>query len=222
MRRTRFARMAGVAVGIAVLAGASSADANFKGQNGLIAFDSWTGTSQDIGIFSPAGISAPPTFLTTTADFSEHAPRWSPDGSRIAYMGHPQVGEDDRRDLQDIWVMDADGQHKTQVTNTPWREEVPAWTADGRIVFCGQETSDPGDWDIYLMNADGSDLRNLTNTNPATTFECWPSPAPSGNKLAFTRATPSEGPDIWTMKLDGTHPRKVTSGLMSDWSPQSN
>ena len=40
---------------VVVLVGAGSADANFKGQNGLIAFDSWTGTSQDIGVFDPSG-----------------------------------------------------------------------------------------------------------------------------------------------------------------------
>jgi TolB protein len=135
-------------------------------------------------------------------------------------MGHPQDGADDQLQLQDIFVMDADGQHKTQLTNTPYREEVPAWTADGRIVFCGQDKNDPDNWDIYRMNADGSSLTNLTNS-PASTFECWPSPAPSGNRLAFTRATETSL-EIWTMKLDGTGQRRVTDGLISDWSPSGN
>src|SRR5919198_5520402 len=94
---------------VALSLGAGGADANFKGRNGLIAFDSWTGTSQDIGVFDPNGSGF--TMLSNTPDFSEHAPRWSPDGSKIVYMGHPQFGEADRRDLTDIWVMDADGQH---------------------------------------------------------------------------------------------------------------
>ena len=174
-KRWRSIAISAISVLVTLAVGASTATANFKGDNGLIAFDSWTGTSQDIGVFDPAGV-APPTFLTTTSDFSEHAPRWSPDGTKIVYMGHPQYGEDDRRSLQDIFVMDADGQHKTRLTNTPYQEEVPAWTADGRIVFCGQSPTDPENWDIYLMNADGTGLRNLTDTG-AETFECWPSPA---------------------------------------------
>jgi Tol biopolymer transport system component len=206
------------AIVVAVLfVGAGTADANFKGTNGLIAFDSWTGTSQDIGIFDPSG-GGTPTMLTTTPDFSEHAPRWSPDGSKIVYMAHPQFGEDDRRDLTDIWVMDADGGNKTQLTNTPRREEVPAWTADGRIVYCGQAAEDLGNWDIYLMNADGSGVARLTDS-PA--FDCFPSPAPSGRRLAFS-STRDGGIDIFTMKLDGTGLRKVTAGFESDWAPSGN
>lgn len=199
--------------------GASQATANFKGQNGLIAFDSWTGTSQDIGVFDPEG-TEPPTMLTTTASFSEHAPRWSRDGRKIVYMGHPQFGLDDQRSLQDIFVMDADGQHKTRLTRTPYQEEVPAWTAHGRIVFCGQSPTDPDNWDIYVMDADGTDLENLTDTGPDT-FECWPSPAPHGDEIAFTRATEA-GIEIWTMRLDGTGLRRVGEGRTSDWSPRGN
>jgi Tol biopolymer transport system component len=211
-----------VAVAAACVAGlavAGTAVASFKGTNGLIAFDSWTGTSQDIGVFDPTG-ATPPRLLTTTPDFSEQTPDWSRDGSRIVYMGHPQFGENDQRQLQDIWVMDADGQHRTQLTSTPWREEVPAWTVDGRIVFCGQDRNDPGNWDIYRMNADGSGLTNLTRTS-ADVFECWPSPAPHGNRLAFTRATESSI-EIWTMKIDGTGLRRVATGFISDWSPSGN
>jgi Tol biopolymer transport system component len=188
----------------------------FQGENGVIAFDSWTGTSQDIGVFDPS-VGGSPTFLTTTSDFSEQTPRWSPDGTKIVYMGHPQFGEDDQRSVTDIWVMDADGQHKTQLTNTPRREEVPAWTADGRIVYCGQ-SGDSGGWDIYLMNADGSGLTRLTDS---AAFDCWPSPAPHGDKLAFTRIE-NGVPKLLTMKLDGTGVREVTTGYTSDWSPAGN
>lgn len=217
----KLTRVGIAAVALALLVAAGPAEANFKGTNGVIAFDSWTGTSQDIGVFDPSG--GAPTMLTSTADFSEHAPRWSPDGTKIVYMGHPQFGENDRRELQDIWVMDADGGHKTQLTNTPRREEVPAWTADGRIVYCGQAADDLDNWEIYLINADGSGLTRLTSS-PA--IDCWPSPAPSGNRLAYT--TVRDGiAEIVTMTLDGTELREVTTGVdancvQSDWSPTGN
>ena len=217
MRGWLLAAVPAVVAGVVLVIGAGAADANFKGSNGLIAFDSWTGTSQDIGVFTPHG-GAGPIMLTNTPDFSEQTPRWSRDGTKIVYMGHPQFGEQDRRDLTDIWVMDADGRNKTQLTNTPRREEVPAWTSDGRIVFCGQAADDLDNWDIYLMNADGSGLTRLTSS-PA--FDCWPSPAPSGQKLAFT-STQAGGVDIFTMKLDGTGLRRVTTGFKSDWSPSGN
>jgi Tol biopolymer transport system component len=169
MKRTSFVCVAAFAVLAFLVFGAGVADANFKGQNGLIAFDSWTGTSQDIGVFDPNGSGF--TLLTSTPDFSEHAPRRSPDGTKIAYMGHRQFGEDDDVLKSDIWVMDADGHNQTQLTNTPRLEFVPAWTADGRIVYCGEADDGSGNLDIYVMNADGTGVQRLTS-DPA--FDCWP------------------------------------------------
>jgi Tol biopolymer transport system component len=119
--------------------------------------------------------------------------------------------------------MDADGQHKTQLTNTPYREEVPAWTADGRIVYCGQAADDLDNWDVYMINADGSGLRRLTSS---AAFDCWPSPAPSGNKIAYTTVQ-DDVAEIVTMTLDGIELGEVTTGLdancvQSDWSPTGN
>ena len=117
--------------------------------------------------------------------------------------------------------MNADGSNKTQLTDTPLREEVPAWTADGRILFCGQ-SGDAGGWDIYLINADGSGRTRLTNSLRPRLL------AGAGSdreKFSFTseRAGTLQ---IFTMKLDGTHVRQVTEADAhswgSDWSPSGN
>jgi Tol biopolymer transport system component len=86
-------------------------------------------------------------------------------------VGHRQFGEDDDVLKSDIWVMDADGHNQTQLTNTPRLELVPAWTADGRIVYCGEADDGSGNLDIYVMNADGTGVQRLTS-DPA--FDCWP------------------------------------------------
>jgi TolB protein len=62
-----------------------------------------------------------PTPLTPGTD--GYRPSWSPDGTRIAYQGIPSGGT-----VADIWVMNADGSHKMNITNTPGIAEFqPTW-----------------------------------------------------------------------------------------------
>jgi Tol biopolymer transport system component len=58
-------------------------------------------------------------------------PAWSPDGTRIAFMGGP-----DGPTEYDIWVMNADGSNPVQLTDSPGPDWWPAWSPDGtRIAF---------------------------------------------------------------------------------------
>src|ERR1043166_8448098 len=59
----------------------------------------------------------------TTGDKSSSAPRWSPDGKKIAYTTGGQ-----------IWVMDSDGDHKDQVTKISTGAAAPVWSPDGKWI----------------------------------------------------------------------------------------
>jgi hypothetical protein len=87
------------------------------------------------------------------------APAWSPDGSKIAF--ERWIG-----DNSEIFVMNADGTGAVNLTNDPVRDRWPAWAPDGsQIVFSSERRQPwPGDpaYDLWVMNADGSDVRNLT------------------------------------------------------------
>jgi TolB protein len=80
--------------------------------------------------------------------------------------------------------MNADGSGQTNLTNNAAEDSRPAWSPDGsRIAF----TSDRDDGDdevcvmcddeVYVMNADGTDPRNLTNNPAGDTQPVW-SPVP--------------------------------------------
>lgn len=89
-------------------------------------------------------------------------PGWSPDGTRIAFTFH--------RGLDcggDIYLVDANGGNLVQLTTSTASDSEPAWSPDGtKIAFTSDR--DGGDTDIWVMNADGSNLTNLTPRSNAS------------------------------------------------------
>jgi Tol biopolymer transport system component len=81
------------------------------------------------------------------------SPRWSPDGSKIAYQFVPGSSGEYR-----IHVMNADGSNKVKLTSGLGGEIGPVWSPDGRyIAFSGYS----GHAISYIMNADGANVKVL-------------------------------------------------------------
>ena len=83
-----------------------------------------------------------PTNLTTSSGTSDRNAAWSPDGSQIAFVHAEQFDADGNPlDLQ-VWVMDADGTHKQQLTfDSPPKDQVPDWSPDGSKIAYGSGAS---------------------------------------------------------------------------------
>ncbi len=154
------------------------------------------------------------TSRLTDSPFGESDPNWSPDGRQIAYRSN-------RAGPWAIWVMDADGANGTRITDYPEDQESrdyqgegpPHWSPDGsKILFFSMRD---GDWDIYTIRPDGSELTNLTQTE---TNETWPSWSPDGRKIAFCSDRLGNY-DIYVMKADGADPQKLTSHNDADQGP---
>jgi Tol biopolymer transport system component len=94
---------------------------------------------------------------------------------------------------------------------------VPLTGSGGGVIAFTSERNDEGD--IYVMNADGSDQRRLTD-NPA--YDAWPTWSPDGSQIAFC-STRSGNPDIYVMNVDGSNVRQLTHHTANDiwpeWSP---
>jgi Tol biopolymer transport system component len=84
----------------------------------------------------------------------------------------------------DIWVMDANGNHKRQVTNVPGASFAPFLHPDGVHVLFSSNWEDPQgrEFDIYSCKLDGSDMRRLTFTKG---FDGFPMVSKDGKKLVF-------------------------------------
>jgi TolB protein len=112
-----------------------------------------------------------------------------------------------------VFSMDADGTHQTQLTHMKRSVYVATATADGtRIAF------DSGG-DIWVIRVDGSHLRRLTDTGT----DYGPVWSPDGTQIAFTRATANTF-TIALMNSDGTGQRIIVNrhryySYTPDWSP---
>ncbi len=100
---------------------------------------------------------------TISAKTSSQGPAWSPDGSRIAF----DRSEDGNFD---VYVMNADGSDVRQLTRDPGEDSRPAWSPDGRSISFHSTRDRPTAGtpsitpflEIYVMDADGSNVRRLT------------------------------------------------------------
>ena len=114
---------------------------------------------------------------------------------------------------------------------TPTRTPTPTPTAtpvtmpivaDGRIVFASNRD---GDWDIYVMNADGTEVSRLANRNADSFAPAWtPAWSPDGKRIAFSSDRDNDYRyDIYVMNADGTGASRLTDGTGDssdpDWSP---
>jgi Tol biopolymer transport system component len=92
-------------------------------------------------------------------------------------------------------------------------DHFPAWSPDGsRIAFV---TDRDGNFEIYVMNVDGTNTINLTN-NPATEFN--PTWSPLGTKILFS-TTRDGNSEIYSMNPDGTSQTRLTSNSVGDFNP---
>ena len=175
---------------------AGEARAAFPGQNGKLAFY-WT---REVWVANADGSNA--TQLTSTFGI-DRSPRWSPDGTRIAFASERNGSGNSK-----IFVMNADGSDQRRLTVNPARDRLSTWTADGTQVVYDKEFSE-----IYAINADGSGgERKLADG-------LMPSASPYGNRLVFSVG----GGGLVTMNLDGSDRRQVTPAGNADfsatWSP---
>jgi len=89
---------------------------------------------------------------------------------------------------------------------------------NGKIAFSAPVLNNR--WAIFIMNADGTNIQQLTDGTKYDISPCW---SPDGTKIAFGRAVQGFADQtIWVMNSDGSGLRQLTSGgyqTAPAWSP---
>jgi hypothetical protein len=132
-------------------------------------------------------------------------PKWSPDGTQVAFSGGNQGGG--------IWVVNADGSNPHGIAEGSCTFQYPDWSPDGtQFVFLGCSS-------LNRVNADGTGLVDLEVD--AGTAPTW---SPAGDRIAFPHATDTNDTGLGMVDPDGQNltvvPLNVTMGGVA-WSPDA-
>lgn len=135
-----------------------------------------------------------------TFDGENGRPDWSPDGKQIAFMTI-------RDEKPWVAVMDANGSNQKLLAEGL----TPDWSPDGKKVSLSRPADGPI-LQIWIIDADGSNLKQITQSN---TFKIGPSWSSDGEEMAFilhkNPGSPSDPlPEIGIMNSDGTNERILT------------
>ncbi len=180
---------------------------------------------------------APRRFTTGTRDT---APRWAPDGRRLAFVSEREPGKPAQ-----LYVMPSDGGEAIRLTNLKNGVWGPVWSPDGqRLVFMSRV----GGWQepereeerrkskpvrvitslrykqdgegftydrrphVFVVSADGGEPRQITQGDFVHWDPCW---SPDGRLIAFASARHETrdddwAGDIWVVPAEGGEPRALT------------
>jgi len=148
----------------------------------------------------------------TSGEAVDFYPEFSRDGKQIVFSSKPLDGSY-FTDMH-LWIMDADGNNRRQITDKSAMYLQPTFTPDGeKVVFISN--LEDGLWDIWSMKINGSGLTRLTKDNQKEFFPIVTSD--SKNVIFIGRYFGTDS--VFIMDTDGKNLKRLTSGGNGDSFP---
>ena len=121
-----------------------------------------------------------------------------------------------------IYCIDTRGENLQHIGNQTGRNCGPCWSPDGeKIAFYIHYTDRPA-WSIFVMNADGGNVKQLTYTE--NVWDHNSSCSPDGATIVFGRESATSNAEIWIMDSSGNNLHKLENviGNGPEWSPRGD
>jgi Tol biopolymer transport system component len=145
-----------------------------------------------------------------------------PQGGMIAFSS-----DRDNTGVRSIFMMYANGDKPQNITNMSGSDyDVDVdWSPDCSRLAYRKYIYSPSDHEIFVMNLDGNEQTNITNS--PTTVDVYPAWSPLGDRIAFSSIRGGADYDIWLMDPDGTNLSILTStsdfhDSYPSWSPSGD
>jgi len=189
------------------------AEATFSRDGSKIVFTSVRHGDLEIYTMDPDGGNV--KRLTREAGY-DGGPFFSYDGTKIVYRAHHPDSEEELADYREllernlvrpnrmeIFVMDASGRNRRQVTDNGAANFSPYFHPDGERIVFSSNLHDPDgrDFDLYLVNLDGTGLTRVTH-HPD--FDAFPMFSSDGSRL------------VWASNRNASEPGE-TNVFIADW-----
>ncbi|MBN1427163.1 MAG: serine/threonine-protein kinase [Anaerolineae bacterium] len=154
----------------------------------------------------------------TTDSAADYSPAWSPDGRQLALVSS-------RDGDAEIWVADVGcvvlpggcNDNLTQLTFNTATDIDPAWSPNGQQIAYASNKN--GRFDIYVMNADGSNARPLTTGSSDDFSPAW---SPDGSQIVY-HSQAGNSSHLYSISVAGGAPQQLTTtstlNMWPDWSP---
>jgi Tol biopolymer transport system component len=127
--------------------------------------------------------------------------RWAPDGTRLVYEAPSDA-------TGQLFTINVDGSEKLLLLSVPEPVQPAGWSPNGvKILFTRFHSATGGGADVYVMNADGTNVRRLAHGYAGS----W---SPDGRKIVYTATAGSTSLRI--MNADGSEKRRIASGPAAD------